>query len=86
MQASDGHAAGQRGRGAGGDRLVLFIARLAQMNVHVDQPGTDDHALGIDDDLGLLVAAARRQDPPAADPEIADLVEVLAGVDDPAAT
>ena len=37
MQATDGHAAGQRGGGAGGDRLVLLVARLAEVDVDVDQ-------------------------------------------------
>ena len=79
------HAAGQGGAGAGGDRLVLFVARLAQMDMNVDQSRTNDHALGVDDDLGLFVAPSHRQNPAAADPEIANLVDVLRGVDDPAA-
>ena len=80
-----GHAAGQGGARAGGDRLVFFVARLAQMDMNVDQARADDHALGVDDDLGFLVAPAQRQDPAPADPEVADLVDVLPGVDDPAA-
>ncbi len=80
-----GHAAGQRGGRAGGDGLVLLVARLAEVDVDVDQARADDHAAGVDDDLGLFVAAAHRQDSAAADPQVADLVEVLARVDDPAA-
>src|SRR5207302_6611437 len=37
-------SAGDRGGGSRGDRLLVFLARLAQMHVHVDQPGTDDQA------------------------------------------
>ena len=79
-----GDAAGQRGRGAGGDRLVFLVARLAEVDVDVDQARADDQPAGVDHDLGLLVARARRQDLAPADPEVADLVDVLAGVDDPA--
>ena len=79
-----GHAAGQGGRGAGGDGLVFLVARLAEVDVDVDQARADDHAPGVDDDLGLLVALAERQDPAPAEPEVADPVDVLARVDDPA--
>ena len=80
------HAAGQGGGRAGGDGLVLLVARLAEVDVNVDQARADDHAPGVDDDLGLLDSPlADRQDSAPADPEVADLVEVLAGVDDPAA-
>ena len=53
------HAAGQRGGGAGGDRLVLLVARLAEVDVDVDQAGADDQAPGVDHDLGLLGARRR---------------------------
>ena len=39
-----GEAAGDRRRGAGRDRLLVLLARLAQVHVHVDQPGTHDEA------------------------------------------
>ena len=29
---------------AGGDRLLVLLARLAQVDVHVDQAGADDEA------------------------------------------
>ena len=48
-----GDAAGQRRRGAGGDRLVLLAARLAQVDVHVDQAGADDLAGGVDGAVGV---------------------------------
>ena len=80
-----GHPAGQGGTGAGGDGLILLIPGLAEMDVDVDQAGTDDHPPGVDHDLGLLRAAAHRQDSPPADPEVADLVEPLTRVDDPPA-
>ena len=78
MQATEVTPPARAALGAGGDRLVLLVAGLAEMDVDVDQARADDHALGVDDDLGLLVAPAHRQDPAPADPEVADLVEVLA--------
>ena len=51
----------------------------------IDQARADDQAAGVDDDLGLLVSLADRQDLPPADPEVADPVDLLARVDDPAA-
>ena len=78
-----GHAAGQGGTGAGGDGLVFLVARLAEVDVRVDQARADDHAPGVDDDLGFLVALAERQHAATAEPEIAQPVDVLAGVDDP---
>ncbi len=77
MQATEVTPPARAAACAGGDRLVLLVARLAEVDVNVDQARADDHPLGVDDDLGLLVAPSHRQDPAAADPEIADLVEVL---------
>ena len=50
-----GHAAGQGGGGAGGDGLVLLAARLAEVDVHVDQPGADDLAGGVEGGVGAQV-------------------------------
>ena len=47
-----GETAGQGGGGAGVDRFVLLASRLAQMDVHVDQPGRDDLARGVDFGVG----------------------------------
>ena len=81
-----GHAARERGLRSGGDRLVLLVAGLAEVDVEIDQAGADDQAVGVDHDLGFLVRpAAEGQHATPADPEIADPVEVLAGVDDSAA-
>ena len=41
-------AAGHRRARAGGDRLFVFLARLAKMGVQIDQPGNDDEAFGVD--------------------------------------
>ena len=35
------------------DRLVLLAARFAQVDVHVDEPGTDDLARGVEGAVGL---------------------------------
>ena len=53
-------AAGQRRRRAGGDGLVLLAARLAQVDVHVDQAGADDLARGVDGACRPAAAAAAR--------------------------
>ena len=47
MHATRGEAAGDRRRRAGGDRLLVLLPRLAQVHVHVDQPGRDDPALAL---------------------------------------
>src|SRR5208283_4726972 len=78
------HPSRQGGRGTRGDGLILLVAWLSQVDVNVDQPGAYDQSAGIDDDLGLFVACPGRQHVATADPEIADLVAVPAGVDDPA--
>ena len=52
-------AAGQGGRRAGGDGFVFLAARLAQMDVHVDEAGADDHARGVDGAVGLVCRACR---------------------------
>ena len=54
-------AAGQGRRRAGGDGLVLLAARLAQVDVHVDQAGADDLARGVEGAVGLRAAAAGRR-------------------------
>ena len=59
MQATEVTPPARAALGAGGDRLVLLVARLAEVDVDVDQARADDHAPGVDDDLGLLVAPAR---------------------------
>ena len=66
-------AAGQRRGGAGGDGFVLFAARLAQVDVHVDQAGADDHPGRVDGAVGLdLWVRPDAEDAVAADPEVAD--------------
>ena len=78
-------AAGQRRGGAGGDGLVLLAARLAQVDVHVDQAGTDDLVGGVDGAVGVQVGPrAEREDAVALDPEVGDGVEILGRVDDAA--
>src|SRR6516225_10137000 len=84
--AGDGRdAAGQRRRRAGADRLVLLAARFAQVDVHVDQPRTDDLVGGVKGAIGLRRGMRpHAEDVLAANPQVANLIEVLSGVDDPA--
>ena len=71
-------AAGQRRRRAGADRLVLLAARLAQMDVHVDEAGTDDLARGVEGAVGLRRRVrSHAEDLLAANPQIGNLVDVL---------
>ena len=57
--AGDGGEPAGHGRGrAGLDRLVVLEARLAEMDVHVDQPRRDDLARGIDHGLLAVVGSA----------------------------
>ena len=79
-------AARQCRGGAGGDRLVFFAARFAQVNVHVDEPGADDLAASR---RWCALACSSGCGPmppnlPAAHPQIDDPIDVLRGVDDPA--
>ena len=74
-----GDAAGQGRRRAGGDGLVLLAARLAQMDVHVDQAGADDLArrrrwCGRRCSSGCGPMPRMRS---SRDPQVGDLVEVL---------
>ena len=46
--ADGGEAAGRRGAGAGLDGFGMLDARLAQMHVHVDQPGRHHQSGGIE--------------------------------------
>ena len=73
-------AAGQGRRRAGGDGLVLLAARLAQVDVHVDQAGADDLAGGVEGPVGLQVRLGTDADDALAlDPQVGHLVEVLHG-------
>src|SRR5262249_9813161 len=46
--AHGGEPAGRRRARPAGDRLLVLVARLAQVHVHVDEAGTDDLARGVD--------------------------------------
>ena len=80
-----GDAARQcRGR-AGGDGLVLLAARLAQVDVHVDQPRADDLAAGVDGAVGVQVRpGADGENAAVLKPDVGDLVDALRRIDDPA--
>ena len=78
-------AASQRRRRAGADRLVLLTPRLAQMDVHVDEAWTDDLAGGIEGAIGLRRGMwPHAEDVFAANPHVANLIEVLRGINDSA--
>src|SRR5438067_1847257 len=80
-----GDAAGAGRGGAGLDGLVLLASRFAQVNVHVDQAGTDDAVLRVDGRIGDSGLRSDAEDVAIADPELSDLIEVLRRIDDPSA-
>ena len=71
------------GRGAGRDRLLVLLSRLAQVDVDVDQAGGDDHAGRDLEHLG----AVRRQvatdtaDGAVLDQDVERAVPAVTGVD-----
>ncbi len=84
-------SAGDGGGGAGRDRLLVRVPRLAQVHVHVDEAGSDDRACGVDD-LGVAEAPVGRfevfadlGDHAVLDAHVADRVEPLRRIDDAAA-
>ena len=82
-----GEAAGRSGTGAAFYRLLVLLARLAQVDVHVDQPRSHHQTLGVDD-LGATPrtqALTQPDDLAVLDQDIADRVEILRRIDDPAA-
>ena len=87
MQADGGEAAGRGGHGAGAHRLLVLLPGLAQVDVDVDQPGRDHQPGGVER-LGVLRrldAAVEPGDAAVLDQQVERLVEVLAGIDHPAA-
>ena len=82
-----GESAGDRGGRAGGDRLLVLLPRLAQVHVHVDQPGRDDPAVLELEHLGAvgrqILADAR--DPAVLDQHVERAVPPGGRIDDPAA-
>ena len=85
--AGDGREPSRRGcPGAGVDRLLVLLARLAQVDVHVDQAGDDDQTRGVDLARALRrrKAGAAGRHPAALDEHVGRAVELLGRVDDPA--
>ena len=85
-----GEAAGDRGRRAGGDRLLVLLPRLAQMDVHVDQAGTDHQPRRHVHDFAAIRQADRQiapdaRDAIAVDEQIERAVEAGRRVDHPSA-
>ena len=88
-RADRGEPAGRRGAGAGGDRLDVLAPRLAQVAVHVDEPGRHHQPGAVDRPRrsrrprpagGRSRRSARRGSATSA-----DLVEPLRRIDDPPA-
>ena len=89
-RADRGESAGRRGARARGDRLDILAARLAQMAVHVDEARRHDESGAVDHLDRVAVAAhvahsAHRFHHAVDDEQIADVVQPLRGIDDPAA-
>ena len=82
-----GEPAGHRGRRAAGDRLLVLLAGLAQVDVHVDEAGTHNEAGRHRDHDGSLrrQITAHALDDAAAHEEVARAVDPLSRIDDPGA-
>jgi hypothetical protein len=63
-------AAGDRRRGARGDRLLVLAPRLAEVDVHVDEAGDDDQPLRVDGLVGLFRDLAGLPDLSAVDEDV----------------
>jgi len=72
--------AGQGGGRAGLDRLIVLPARLAEVDVHVDQPGGHDLVGGVEDRLAPLGRHVVAGDAAAVDQEVGHAVHLLAGI------
>src|SRR5262249_31417096 len=67
------------------DGLLVLEAGLAQVDVDVDEAGTDDLARGVDDlgALGRGQPGAHALDHPALEPHVGDRVDLVGRIDDP---
>ena len=78
-------AAGDRGRRAAGNRFFVFLPRLAQVHVQVDETGRDDQT-GRIDHLGILgngiAVTLQTNDAPVFDEQTPARVRSLRRVDD----
>jgi hypothetical protein len=73
----------RRGRGAGGDRLLVFAARRAQVDVGVDERGCEQEPGALDDAVAVRVDAARDlRDDAVVDAHVEQVVDPLHRVDD----
>ena len=87
--AGDGREAAGDGRGrARRDRLLVLLPRLAQVHVHVDEPGTDDEARAESrrravSGVGRQIAADAR-DAIAVDQHVERAVAAVGRIDDAA--
>src|SRR5262249_6655523 len=73
--------AGQRRGGAGGDGLVLLAARLAQVDVHVDQARADDQAVRVERAVSAKVRLRVEANNAAiVNPQVGDLIDSLGRV------
>ncbi len=81
--AQTGDAAGCRSQGFTGDRALAAVARLAQGDREIDEPGRGDQALRIDCLLSLEAgrSLANGRDPAILQEDIGDFVAPAVGVD-----
>ena len=79
-----GETAGDRRHRSGGDRLAILLPGLAQVNVHVDQPGCHDETLCLDDPgtIGSAKIFSRAGHLPILQENVGDLVQPLRWIDD----
>ena len=77
-------SAGDGGSGAGRHRLLVRLPRLAQMDMHVDEAGTDDETGRHLDDGGAVdrKVPSNRGNRAIRDQDVARAIDCLRGIDD----
>ncbi len=78
----------RRRRRLAGDGALVLLARLAEAGAEIDQAGTDDLIVGIQNPIRRETrrGIAHRQHPPLGDMQVQEAVDAVGGVDEPAVT
>lgn len=80
-----GESAGGGGAGAAGDGFLFLVSGFAEVDVHVDEAGGDEQAVGVDDGVGAGAIGPEVGDLAVFEEEVGLFVELVGRVDHPAA-
>jgi len=80
-----GESAGGGGAGAAGDGFLFLVSGFAEVDVHVDEAGGDEQAVGVDDGVGAGAIGPEVGDLAVFEEEVGLFVEPVGRVDHPAA-